>query len=240
MVVIVSLEFFVFVVSIIAVATLAVVLSMLAVSLWFSLTTLSVTFSRLAISLLISAGIFFSGFDLIIFENGFLNFLARFVIIYGVVWIASFIPRLEPAIGTVCTFFVSLVSTLLTIAIGFTIYDAITKSETNATQTWWFYLITGIVVTIATLINWVRDIDRIKETSKAAPLLSKPIFVRIGRVLASLIYGFIIFMILGVSLNTIFPTTVWLQYLILFGCAGVAYVADLFLFDRAAPKRVKN
>lgn len=240
MVFIVSIEFFVFVVSIIAVATLAVVLSMLAVSLWFSLATLSVTFSRLAISLLISAGIFFTDFDLVIFENGFLNFLARFVIIYGVVWIASFIPRLEPAIGAVCTFFVSLISTILTMGIGFTIYDAIAKSETNATQTWWFYMITGIVVTIATLINWVRDIDRTKETSKSTPLLSKPIFVRIGRVLSSLIYGFIIFMILGVSLNTNFPKAVWLQYLILFVCAGIAYVADLFLFDRAAPKRVKN
>ncbi len=236
MVFIVSLEFFLFFASIIVVAGLAILFTVLAVSLWIAISTLSVTFSRLAMSLLISTGTLFA-FDLKIFENGFLNFLVRFVIVYGVIWLASFIPRLEPAIGTLCTFFVSLLTTILTMGFAFTIIDLFTKPETASTQSWWFYLLTGIIITIATAINWLRDISRIKEKSTSHTLLLKPVFVRIGRVIASIIYGFIIFMIIGISLNNNFPEAVWLQYIILFICSGAAYAADLFLFDRVPPKR---
>lgn len=235
MVFIVSLEFFLFFASIIVVAGLAILLTVLAVSLWVAISTLSVTFSRLAMSLLISTGTLFA-FDLKIFENGFLNFLIRFAIVYGIIWLASFIPRLEPAIGTLCTFFVSLLTTMLTMGFAFTFIDLFTKPETASTNTWWFYLLTSIIITIATAINWLRDISRIKEKSSSSTLLSKPIFVRIGRVIASIIYGFILFMIVGISLNTTFTKAEWLQFILLFAFSGLAYVADLFLFDRVPPK----
>ncbi len=239
MVFVVSLEFFIFVVAIIAIVALAIFLAVAAVSLWTMVATLSVTFSRLAISVLISAGILFTGFDLAIFENGFLNFLARFVIIYGVIWIASFIPRVEPAIGTVCTFFISMITTMLTLGFGLSILSGIIKSETNFTDTWWANLILAIVVLIATTINWLRDLDRVKERANGPTIISKPIFIRVGRVIASIIYGFVILIIIALALGTAFTPTVWLQYVMLFVCSAVAYVADLFLFDRAAPPKKK-
>ena len=239
MVFLVSIEFFIFVVAIVVVAALAIFLAVGSVTLWSVIATLSVTFSRLAISVLISAGILFTEFDFKIFESGFLNFLARLAIVYGLLWLASFIPRLEPAIGTLCTFFVSLLTTLLTLGFGTAILDKIFKPEVASQDTWWFAVVSGLCITIVTIINWLRDIDRIKEMSYSSKLFSKPIFVRIGRVLASIIYGFVLMLIVSMYLGM--PVmSIFAQAMMLLGCTAVAYVADLFLFDRAAPKRVKN
>lgn len=239
MVFVVSLEFFIFVVAIIAIAALAIFLAVAAVSLWTMFATLSVTFSRLAIALLISTGTMFS-FDLEIFQSGFLNFLVRFAIVYGIIWIASFIPRLEPAIGTLCSAFVSLFTTMVTLGVGCWIIDLFTKPETPSSNSWWFFVATGICVTIVIAINWIRDIDRIQVASRSTALLSKPIFVRIGRVLASIVYGFMLSFIVLISTNGHFATEVWQQYVMIGIFSSIAYVADLFLFDRAAPKQIKK
>ena len=75
--------------------------------------------------------------------------------------------------------------------------------------------------------------------SYSSKLFSKPIFVRIGRVLSSVIYGFVLMLIVSMYLGMPVMSN-FAQAMMLLGCTAVAYVADLFLFDRAAPKRVKN
>lgn len=234
------LEFLIFAGIIIVIAALAIFVAIAALSLWTIFATLSVTFSRLAISLLISAGILFTEFDLEIFQSGFLNFLVRFAIVYGIIWIASFIPRLEPAIGTLCSAFVSLFTTMITLNIGCEIVDLFTKPETPSANSWWYFVVTGVCITIVMVINWIRDIDRIQVASRSTALLSMPIFVRIGRILASIIYGFIFSIIVIISTNGQFATEKWAQYVMLGVFSGIAYIADLFLFDRAAPKKIKK
>lgn len=234
------LEFLIFAGIIIVIAALAIFVAIAALSLWTIFATLSVRFSRLAISLLISAGILFTEFDLEIFQSGFLNFLVRFAIVYGIIWIASFIPRLEPAIGTLCSAFISLFTTMITLNIGCEIVDLFTKPETPSANSWWYFVVTGVCITIVMVINWIRDIDRIQVASRSTALLSMPIFVRIGRILASIIYGFIFSIIVIISTNGQFAKEEWQQYIMLGIFSSIAYIADLFLFDRAAPKQIKK
>lgn len=234
-----GIELFLFIAAIVVTVALAIFLAVGAVTLWSAIATLSVAFSRLAISVLISAGILFTEFDFKIFENGFLNFLVKLVIVYGFLWLASFIPRLEPAIGTLCSFFVSLLITLLTLGFGSVILDAIFKPEVASQDTWWFAVVSGLCITIITVINWLRDINKIKEMSYSSKLFSKPIFVRIGRVLASVIYGFVLMLIISMYLGMPVMSN-FAQAMMLLGCSVVAFVGDLFLFDRATPKKIKS
>lgn len=225
---------FLFILAVLLVAALAIALAIIAVTLWFSLTTLSVAFSRFAISLLIATGDSLFSFKLEVFNNGLLNYLLRVAIVYGIICIASYIPRVNAAMGTLCTSFISIIATMLTIAFGFMIIDMFTKSDTNATGTWWFYLISGIVVIITIAINWLRDLDRVKEVSQGPKFLQNKWSIRIGRVIASIIYGLVAVVVITISFNNYINKHDWLQYPILFIGAGAAYVADLFLFDRAA------
>lgn len=234
-----SIEFFVFITTIVVVVALAIFLAVAAVSLWTVISTLSVAFSRLAISILISGGILFTDFDFKIVESGFFNFLIKLAIVYGIIWLASFVPRLEPAIGTLCTFFVSLLTTLLTLGFGTAIIDKIFDIKEPTQNTLWFAIVSGLCITIITLINWLRDINKIKEMAYSSKLFKSAIFTRIGRVLSSIIYGFVLMLIISMYMGM--PTlSNFTQAMMLVGCSAVAYLGDLFLFDRVAPKKTKQ
>ena len=63
--------------------------------------------------------------------------------------------------------------------------------------------------------------------------------MRIGRVLASVIYGFVLMLIISMYLGMPVMSN-FAQAMMLLGCSVVAYVGDLFLFDRATPKKIKS
>ena len=223
-----------FLFAVVVVAVIAIAICLLAMKLWFFVTTLSVICSRLAMSLLIATGSSLFAFKLEVFDSGFLNFILRTAIVYGIIYIVSFLPRVSAAIGTACTAIIALLASMMTVGLGFTIYDAIAKSDTKFSNSPWFYIIMGVIVIFATGYNWLQDIDRLKELPHGPAFLQSKWGIRVGRVVASLIYGFALYMILGLTFNKIVPATLLIQYLLYFGSVAVAYVADLFLFDRAA------
>ncbi len=223
-----------FILTVVVVAVIGFALAFFALKLWFMLTSLSVTFSRLAMSLLVATGTSIFAFKLELFESPFLNFVVRAAIVYGIIYLVSFLPRVGAAIGTFCTTIISMLASALTVGVGFSIYDAIAKSETKFTESFWFYVIMGVIVLVATGYNWLNDIASLKERPKGPKFLRSKWFVRFGRVVASLIYGFTLFIILAITLNTVLPTWPWLQAIIYVALTSLAYVADLYLFDRAA------
>lgn len=222
----------------IAICVLAIIAAYYVAKIWLVISAISLAFSRLALSLLVATGIGF-GFKLAVFDSGFLNYLLRVAIVYVFIWLASYIPRIEPAIGTLCTFLVSIVAVMFTIMFAFMFVESLLQNilgiDSSLTNSWWCYLLQGVAVTIAMAINWLNDVENMKEKAGGNSFLSKPIFIRIGRVIASLIYGVVFYMIFTLAFQLRLP--LWAEYLLLIGCAAAAYVADLFLFDRATPKR---
>lgn len=225
-----------FIVAICLVILIVVTVSVLAVKLWLFISRLSLAFARAALSLFIASGQIFS-LGITLSENRIVNILLRFVIIFGFIYLVSFIPRVGAAIGTFCSCVIGMATVVFGMSIGGVILTDILKPETPYLETLWFNLIMGAVLLFEVLVNFINDIDDIKAGSNASALLDKPILVRIGRVIASFIYGVVFFFIIYFSFRTVIDKMVYIQYLLLIGCMAAAYIADLFLLDRASPPR---
>jgi hypothetical protein len=152
--------------------------------------------------------------------SGFLNYVAWVIVILGIVYLLSTLPRVDMALKFLCTILLSVVIIELVVSLFGNIIAAIAKTEFAFTT-----LFEIVVKVICLLFSFVAMLVG-KKPHYDSP--SNPIMYTLERVLASLMYGFAsTFLFLSLQGNWELPILVMLLILVISTVA--AFVADVFL-----------
>lgn len=179
----------------------------------------AIIFSRVAFSLAVALVASQAGMTLVP-GGGFLNYVAWAIVVFGIVYLLSTLPRVDMALKFLCTILLSVVIIYVVVSLFGSIIAAIAKTEFAFTT-----LFEIIVKVICLLFSFVAMFIG-KKPHYDSP--SNPIMYTLERVLASLMYGFAItFLFLSLQGNWELPILVMLLILVVSTVA--AFVADIFL-----------
>lgn len=179
----------------------------------------AVVFSRVAFSLA-AALVISQGDIMLVANNGFLNYVAWALVVMGVVYFLSTLPRVDMALKFLCTILLSVVIVEIAIMLLGSIIAAIAKTEFVFSTL--YEILVKIVCTLFSLVYMIVG----KKPHYDSP--TNPIMYNLERGLASLLYGFAItFLFISVGGNWDLPILVSLLILVISTIA--AFIADIYL-----------
>ena len=179
----------------------------------------AVIFSRVAFSLAAALEISRSNIVLVA-NNEFLNYVAWALVVMGVVYFLSTLPRVDMALKFFCTILLSVVVVELVIMLLGSIIAAIAKTEFVFSTL--YEILVKIVCTLFSLAYMLVG----KKPHYDSP--TNLIMYNLERGLASLLYGLAItFLFISISANWKLPGFILLLVLVISTIA--AFIADIYL-----------
>lgn len=179
----------------------------------------AVVFSRVAFSLA-AALVISQGDIMLVANNGFLNYVAWALVVMGIVYFLSTLPRVDMALKFLCTILLSVVIVEIAIMLLGSIIAAIAKTEFAFSTL--YEILVKIVCTLFSLVYMFVG----KKPHYDSP--TSPIMYNLERGLASLLYSVAItFLFISMNGNWELPGLAIL--LVLAGSAIAAFIADIRL-----------
>lgn len=179
----------------------------------------AIIFSRVAFSLA-AALVVSQGDIMLVASSGFLNYVAWVLVIMGIVYALSTLPRVDMALKFLCTILLSVVLIYLVIELFGGIIAAIAKTEFVFSAA--YEILVKIICTIFAFVSMILFKKPHYDTPK------NPIMYNLERGLASVMYGFAItFLFASVGGNWDLSPIMALLVLIISSVA--AFIADIRL-----------
>lgn len=179
----------------------------------------AVIFSRVAFSLA-AAFVISQGDIMLVASSGFLNYVAWALVIMGIVYALSTLPRVDMALKFLCTILLSVVLAFLVVSLFGSIIASIAKTEFVFSTA--YEILVKIICTLFSFVSMIL----IKKPHYDSP--KKPIMYNLERGLASLLYGVAI-TFLFLSLGGNWDLSGILALLVLIVSTAAAFIVDVRL-----------
>ena len=197
------------------------ILAIVVISLVFRLLVNAIVFSRITFSLFVAYLI--ARDKTILAGHSFLNFGIWAIIILGIVFLLTMLPRIDTATNCFCTVFVSNFIIALVAVMGCSIISDITGKQFDVTMT-----MEIVIKIIIALFTGIQLVDQIKYTISDSS--NNAIINFCDRLISSCVYGLAAVILFG-PFNGTWEFSLTAQYVVLFVATVVAFIADI-IFSR--------
>ncbi len=188
-----------------------------------ALAAYAVIFSRFAFGLLI--GLALSQSNALFGLTGFYNFLAWAAISLSVTFLLCKFPRIGTAVKFLTTFVLAFLAIMICVALIMGIVVSIAGGSFSMNLA---YTLTILVISLVmALFSVVKDLANHDDLGNIH--LKNPVALNIERLVASVMYGFVLMLAFVMGVDSFMDISVPVQYMILGGFTAVAFVADIVL-----------